>query len=361
MGRTTALAVVGHALAEPHVPIYVIDGGGGGLAELAPLATVGDVIGVHDAERVARLIVQLADPNRAAGRGLIVLHRYAMIVDVLSEQLGPEAAALSSALSVTGPYGRRQFIVTAGSDREVSMRVTSMFAQRVVHALADATGYLTFGIKPAEAAGLGPDDVIDPDTGLRGRIGWLGDGELASIASSLPPVAEAVPVRILGDQVARDALPTAAVGPTGWIVPIGLDEDLTPRSVVVAAGRPLVVVGGPGSGRTTALATATACIAPTSVCVIDDADRLSKDEGEARLAEAAEHGQPVVLATTPASLRSFGGWLAPLLASATVVLINPSRHDGEAVRTLVPDLTRHPTGRSVLIDRGRAVVIQLAA
>ena len=358
--KTIALAITGLAVACPQMPVYVVDGGSGNLEALQELPSVGDVIDSGDTERVARLLT-LFGTKRPTDQTVIVLHRYAAIVDQLSAAVGPDAALAIQRLVRDGSSSGLRFIVTGGSDREVSVRVASLFSQRLIHPLADPNGYLAFNIRGADCGGLGPNDIIEPGTGRRGRISWLTESERLDIVAALPGRPKPAPIRVLGARVVVDELPSATAGPSGWIVPLGLDEELEARSVVLSPSRPIIVVGQPESGRTTALATATASLTAGSVCVIDDADQLDRAAAEQLLAAAATAGRPVLIATTPANLRGFSSWIAPLLATASVVLLNPTRQDGEAVRALVPDLSEHPVGRSVLIDRGRVSILQLAA
>ncbi len=361
LDRTTQLAVAGFASQTPDVPIYVIDGSAGSLTDLALLPSVGDVIPTSDIDRVAKLISMLGAKARAGAPTLLILHRFGTIVDQLTDVVGPDTPRLIERLVRDGSANCLTVIATAGSEREISTRVSSLFAQRVVHRLADVNSYLALGIKPSEAAGLGANDMVEVGTGRQGRLGWLADGELAALAATVQTSISPPPVRVLGERVVRDDLPPASASPNGWIVPLGLDEDLQAKSVVLTQSRPLIVVGQPESGRTTTLASVAMSLAPDSVFVIDDAELLDRAAADDAIAEAARLGQPLVIATTPAGLRSFDSWIVRLVPSATVVLLNPTRQDGEAVRALVPDLSRHPVGRSIVIDRGRSSIVQLAA
>ena len=97
------------------------------------------------------------------------------------------------------------------------------------------------------------------------------------------------------------------------------------------------------------------------VCVIDDADTLDEADLAEKIAEARNCGRPLVVSCVPGSARRFGSAIAEVMAVATVVLVNPSRNEGEVVRVQVPDLTNHPVGRAVAVERGRATVVQIAA
>ncbi|MEZ5229175.1 MAG: hypothetical protein R2710_21655 [Acidimicrobiales bacterium] len=85
-------------------------------------------------------------------------------------------------------------------------------------------------------------------------------------------------------------------------------------TVRLAAGRRLIVLGRPGGGRTTTLATLVAGLdrlgAASDVEVIDDGDRLADDEVRRRLELADRAGRPVVVAASTSTARTFGGWLA---------------------------------------------------
>ena len=361
LDRTTRLAVAGFASKTPDVPIYVIDGSAGSLGDLTQLPSVGDVIPANEIDRAAKLISMLGGNTRAGAPMLLVLHRFGTIVDQLTDTIGLDTPRVIERLIRDGAVKGLTVIATAGSDREVSTRVSSLFAQRVVHKLADVHSYLALGIKPSDAAGLGANDIVEVGTGRQGRLGWLEDDDLVELARMMPTSISPPPVRVLGERVVRDELPRASASPNGWIVPLGLDEELQAKSVVITQTRPLIVVGQPESGRTTTLASVATSLAPESVFLIDDAEQLDRVTADEAMAEANRLGLPLVIATTPAGLRGFDSWIARLVPSATVLLLNPTRQDGEAVRAMVPDLSRHPIGRSVVIDRGRTSIMQLAA
>jgi hypothetical protein len=97
------------------------------------------------------------------------------------------------------------------------------------------------------------------------------------------------------------------------------------------------------------------------VVVIDYGERLTSDEGDILLADAEPDGAALIIGATPASARGIGSWIAPMLQRSIVVLINPSRADGEACRTLVPDLAEATPGRAVVLDNGRSTIVQVAA
>jgi hypothetical protein len=80
-----------------------------------------------------------------------------------------------------------------------------------------------------------------------------------------------------------------------------------------------------------------------------------------RVEAASRSGAVLIVAVAPGAARAFGGWLAPLLADATLLLLNPGRTEGEAFRIAVPDLSHRGPGRGVLVDRGRTRIVQVAA
>jgi len=175
-----------------------------------------------------------------------------------------------------------------------------------------------------------------------------------------PDVSWPDPIRVLGEHVERSVLPEARSVGDGWCVPVGLDVDLTPYWVTVGDRRPVVVVGQPGAGRTTAITTISAALGD-DICVIDDTDRLADAELSALIGEARSAGRPIVVGCTPAAAKRFGSAITELMATATVVLLNPGRSDGDLVRLTLPDLSTQPIGRAVAVDRGRATVVQIAA
>ena len=357
----TAATAVGAALEVRALPTYILDGersGSSALRRLSTLDPVIDVIGVDEPDRLVRAVEQL---ERCPEPRQVVVHQWAAIVDVLTAgPLGVERLA-----KLVRRAGTRDsfVVVTARSDRDVPQRAAGALGARVVHRLADPAGFLSFGIRPADGATLEGASFIEPSSGLVGVVADLPEESLAALAQRCGQDATALwpaPIRVLGERVERSALPGIRSVGDGWCVPVGLDIDLVPYWVTVADRRPVVVIGQPGAGRTTAITTISSALGD-DICVLDDIDRLADAEVSVAINAARKAGQPIVVGCTPSAAKRFGSTISELMATATVMLLNPGRSDGDLVRLTVPDLSGQPVGRAVAVDRGRATVVQIAA
>ena len=370
---TTIATVVGSlVLHDPEREVLVLDGGGSSssLACLSVLGSVADVITHRESDRLARAVALLEGRRREVGEGgddgplVVVVNRWGPIADALGDVLGPEAPAQLARL-----FGDGSIVPIFGvtSDREMPSKALALARRRLVHRLGDANAGLAFDMHPSKMP-LGGAEVYDVESRLSGVIADLSPHGLARIAAWSVPAKRPDPVRILADRMERASLPEGACNSAGdvlrWSVPIAFDEDLRPVSAELSAGRPFIVLGRPGSGRSTAIDTIRSGLDRLGVCggveIIDDADRCEAHDIKERLAVARSSGRPVVLSATPAVARVFGSWLAPLIGDSTVLLLNPSRLDGEALRVVVPDLSNRPPGRSVLIDGGQATIVHVA-
>ncbi len=398
---TTLVAVVGLVNSQAS-HVYVLDGSGGHLRDWEQASAVGAVVTPADPERMHKLVMMLAQrlatetakqmstkaeqTAQASGPTVgLVVHRWAAVVDGLESMGGPGAASLLHRLVRDGGNQGLALILTGASDREIPARVMAGIDQRLIHRLADPSGYLTFGMGDlgrvgptweSSSSGLEGAGFADPGSGLlgvAGRVGGLAatgsDQSWTHLSPQGFPSWEPAPgVEVLGSRVGRDELPRAILSGSSLVAPIGLSLDLEPVSVRLGKGQVVMVLGQPGSGRTTTIETIVgqlvgngAADLAIKVDVLDNAETMTMEEGQARLADAKEEGLAVVIGATPGSVRGMGSWLAPLMSDAAVILINPSRADGEACRTLVPDLVDAAKGRAVVLDRGRSTTVQLAA
>ncbi len=361
IAATASVAIAAALDLEPSLPTFLLDGdrtASSALADLRTLDPVVDVIGVSEPERLLRAVEQLERTNEPR---MVVVHNWVGVVDALTDIAGPLGAERLTKLVRRAGTPGTVIVVTARSDRDVPQRVLGSLGCRVIHRLADPAGYLSFGLRPAEVGSLGGAGVVDPGSALVGVIAGLDNDALAALATRLE--SDRVwphPIRVLGSRVDRAVLPSFEPFAQGWRVPIGLDVNLQPQWVVVAEQRPVVVLSHPGGGATTALTTIAAALGDR-VCVIDDADGLDNADLVELISEAETEGRAIVVGCTPGCAKRFGTAVAEMLQRSTVVLVNPSRNEGELVRLALPDLTHEPVGRAVLVDRGRATVVQIAA
>ncbi len=380
----TVTTVVGGLVQQSPCHLYVLDGSGGRLSDLEQLHSVGSVVSNREPERCLKTISQIVgwldqqEPTRSDSEEAmptlgLVIHRWGAIVDCLESEAGPGAAAGLQRLIRDGVDRGLALVVTGSSDRDIPGRVMAGLSQRIIHRLADPAGYMAFGLHPGSrgtGSGSGSGslqlegaEMVDPETGLRGLLGCLKLGNV--VQNELVNAANRAPaIRVLGNHVGRCELPGPVRNDRGTTVALGLNHDLAPVSVPLLAGQPVLVLGRPGSGRSTAIQTLTGSLCPEEaerVMVIDDGERLTSEEATILLAQAQANGSALVIGATPASTKGIGSWTGPLLARSIVVLINPSRADGEACRTLVPDLAEATPGRAVVLDNGRSTIVQVAA
>ncbi len=365
VASTLSTVVASLALDHPDLDVVILDGGGGTLDRLGVLRSVADVIPHRQPERLARALTVIdrrrrgwADRQRAAM--VVVINRWGPIADALGDALGPDAGHQLAQI-----FGDSTIVPVIGvtSDREVPSKVLTSARRRLVHHLADANAGLAFDVHPTKLP-AGGAAVYDVESRLHGVIAELSDHGLARVAAWSRPEEPPSPIQVLAEHMPLTLLPDGHGDDGSWSVPIGFDEDLAPVFVELTARQRFVVLGRPGSGRSTAVAAVAAGLARLGagdrVELIDDADRLANADVAERLAEADSIGRPVVLSASPTTARAFGSWLAPMMGDAVVLLINPSRLDAEAVRVVIPDLSRQPPGRSVLLDRGRATILHIA-
>ncbi len=345
------------------VPVFALDGSAKGttLRTLLELEPVIDIVSVSEPERLVKAVEQLLV---VPGPLVVVIHDWQAVADAVGDQAGPAAVEGLVRLVRRGGSAGVSIVVTARSDRDVPQRAAAHLGQRVIHRLADPGSYLSFGLRASEVPSLEGARCIDPVSGLVGMVASMSDDARSELAHRLTGTSgdRAWPssVRVLGARVERAELPPAEVAGDGWRVPVGLDVDLAPHWIAVSPQHPVVVLAHPEGGRTTTLTTISRALGDRA-CVIDDADTLDDADLAGRIEEAQRLGRPLVVSCVPNSARRFGSTIASLLAAATVVLVNPTRNEGEVVRVQVPDLSAHPVGRAVAVARGRATVVQIAA
>ncbi|ROS78589.1 FtsK/SpoIIIE domain-containing protein [Cellulomonas sp. PhB143] len=393
-GRTTALASLAHGLLAAGHHVHAV--AGPGLRSLLPVSPgLGTVLPPDDVARLARLVDLLLATGGQGPRPVLLVDD----LPVLLEQLatvpgGPELVdALLRAgtpLAVTGTASALQRWVPA-------------LGARLVLGSADRHDDVAAGI-PAALAGQG---------GPPGRGVWISRAEdvpatACQVARPGPgpgpgPVpgarrgagAPPAPTRLAAvpERVEAGALPRDGRGLADRVV-LGLGGDAAgPVTLDVAAGA--VVVGAPGSGRTTALGVVAAALARdgrllgivgdlpgprwpdaasdrapavvTGVLVVDDLDLLAlrDPDGAERVAALVRQGVGVVAGTTPAAvLGAHRGALAELRAARRALVLGPPE------RGLLEVLGARPTpasavvprrpGRGVLLDRGSVTHLQVA-
>ncbi len=351
------LAVVG--LVEQRQPVYLLDGLGD-LEDLGRLAGVGDVLSARDPERLVKAVRFLARLVRAGQPPAVAVHGWASVADALESACGPDVRLELERLVREGISAGAPVLITGASDRDVPGRVRSRLACRVLQQLADPSSFTMFGLRsaPSLAHAL---SFVDPDSGLTGVLSELTPTRLERVRTLRPHGGLPTPVQVLGASVDAADLPSIVSAGSSHLLPVGLDEELEVHSIDLRPDRPLVVLGEPTGGRTSIVDRIEQRLAEATPLVVDDADFVSREDGLALANQARCEARPLVIAASPRSARGFDSWIAKLLPESTVVMVNPTSRDGEVCRVAIPDLRDAPPGRSVVVDRGRVNVVQLAA
>ncbi|MFH5823997.1 FtsK/SpoIIIE domain-containing protein [Georgenia sp. AZ-5] len=375
-GRTEVLrAVVAQAL-SCGAPVHVVAAEPTAFADLSGPA-LGTVVGADDPRRVARLLAVLAEPP-AEGRAwqVLVVDDVDAVCDRLDAAGSPGAAG--QALGRLLREGRRRGVSVAlsGPPSLAAARWAEAVRTRLVLAPRDETEALVAGVPRALVGGgavPGRGVVLEPGGATAVQV-----ARAAPVRLPGAPLERVPRLAPLPETVAARGLPVAADRVT-----LGLGGDTAgPVTAPARPGDRLLVVGPPGSGRTSALATAgdqlaaagrqvreiaRAAQAGGDVVVLDDLDRwpgAELDELDRRLALVP--GLTVLAAArTEAVVAAFRGPLALWRSSASLLVLRPA-HPGSGRLTdvdLAPatDLGRpsHP-GRGVLVAAGTVTPVQVA-
>ncbi|WP_199423612.1 FtsK/SpoIIIE domain-containing protein [Actinotalea solisilvae] len=273
-GRTTALrTVVRAALAEgTHVHVVAAAGAGdrGPARGLGGYPGLGTTVGTDDPARLARLLLTLvtapARPDPAPARTLVVVDDVGDVQRALDRL--PRGAGAGLVERVLRGARAGLAVAVAGAPGDV-VRLAQLCPARIVLAV-DVHDAALLGVPPAaagvrgrpgrgvllDAAGAAACQVALPDDGPPpADEGTAGGGRPAPLR-----------LRSVPEHVARVPRVAPTSGPGSWRVAVGLGgDDAGPVTLDVARGA--LVVGPPGSGRSTALAAVLAGLGPGVVVV----------------------------------------------------------------------------------------------
>lgn len=348
-GRSTAVytAVLG-ALAQG-MTVHVCAQRQTTLGRLAGRAGVGTVVGGEDPRRLARLWT-LAAAGSLHG-DLLAIDDVDVMQAAVDEALGPgEGQALLES------------VVRAATSTQTGVLVAAPLTMANARWAVPLRSRLILGAtQPAQAslAGL-PRGVVTGSAPGRGVL--LDGGETIACQVVLPEPDELVgpgagPRRL--EEIPRVVPPSPGV----WAV--GGDQ----AAPVPVPDESVLVVGPPGSGRSTAVAALTRCMEMmpelSPPLVVDDLD-LSGAAAQAQVEEAVGRGQRVIAAATTEQVAgTYRGPLALLRERGAVVLLWPglgpaAQAAGRQLRgTTDPRGTTVP-GRGVLVWRGTVTPLQIA-
>lgn len=429
-GRTTAAARAGTAALLDGRHVHAVGPAAGLLPRRHP--GLGTTVDATDPRRLTRLLTVLASGSTprpdAADRTLLVVDDVAALAAALERMPRGAGTDLLERLARESSRTGIGLLVT-GHPRDVA-RLAPLATARLVLPVADPADDALLGV-PRELSGRrapGRGVLVAGGTAVRCHVATptpVGDRPEPGVTGGaprdplrlrpIPPLAAREPTSRV-----RAASHRARLVPS-WEATLGPGGDAA-APLTVDARRGVLVVGPPGSGRSTTLATlalalaeaglrvgvlahdgplasaaratgmpradtprAAACLttpggqggaawASLDALVVDDLDALARAEGELddRLAgwvHAADRGEPApaVLAAcrTDRAASAYRGVVAALRGAAPMVVLDPgepgSAEAAGADLSAVcdPALPRHP-GRGALVVRGRATPLQVA-
>ncbi len=374
-GRTTALMTLAVAALEGGRAVHVVAPPGGPWSAWAAAGTpFGTLAGTDDPRLVARLLTLLLAPG--APPALLLVDGLAgaqAALDRMPRQLG--ADLLERALRDGRHTGLG--VAVAGTPSELA-RSLALLPDRLVLAVADPADDLLLGVGRDLGGRTGPGRavaLIGADrAGLRCQVALPGPPP----AGAGPGAPRLRPIPTLAPRPPRD-------GAQGPVIPLGPGgDDAGPVRVLAEPG--LLVVGPPGSGRSTALAVVRAALrsaglavvaadtagapGPAHAVVVDDAEDLdpATDDLLAGWVRDRRAGRPapvvVAAARTDRVAGSYRGVLADLRATAPVLVLDPAAAGSAEVAgtrlDAVVDPVRpgHP-GRGCLVTRSGVIPLQV--
>lgn len=280
--RTLAVAAAGTARGGP-CDVYGLDFGSRGLAMIQSMPHVGAVISGSDHERVGRLLRWLRDETESRARRYAQVNaatisefrahagnederRILVLLDGLPAfrqeyELGPRSAyyTLFGQLAADGRAVGVHFVVTADRPGAIPASLAATIQQRLILRLSDQNDYGMAGVPADILSGDSPPGrgILD---GLEIQVAVIGGSaslpKQAEVTEELSEVLRSrgrTPARAI-ERLAEDISLTDLPAVRQAKAVIGVDdEDLKPFAVDPRGA--FLVVGPPGSGRTTALAT----------------------------------------------------------------------------------------------------------
>ena len=163
-------------------------------------------------------------------------------------------------LMANGPGFGVSVIATADRPGAVPGPIAGLVADRLVFRLADPYDYASFGLRPPSGR-VPPGRAIDARTGRELQVACFErtlEEEVAAVAAAAAPtIRPPQPIGVLPSRISI----TELIGGVGlenpdWHVPVGIGDDaLEPVTLRLAPGEPVLIAGGPRSGRSTMLLT----------------------------------------------------------------------------------------------------------
>ncbi len=416
-GRTTALATVtaeaAHRLSPRELHVHVLDHGGGAAAAAAAcLPHLGTAVGRGDAHRAHRLVTRLVaevDRRRSGSPPdddpllLVLVDGFESVAAQLDE--ADPAGGSSALLRLLRDGAAAGLTVVATAERAVpGSRLTAAARSRVVLPLPDRADYAVAGIPPRAVPGHQPpgralagEDAVECQLALpRTRVReWPTADDARRIRVVELPADPVLPPAPRERGSSPDVL-QVALGPGG--------DDGRPVGLDLQRSGGLLVVGGPGSGRSTVLAslglgcraagravlhlaarpggvdagagiewmspadpaalrTWVAQQAPVPVVLADDVAALPDAAADVLASVGRPGGEALVVAAGSAAdlAAAYRGPAVTLRRSRTALLLRPVPGDAELLGLRVPRTPLPPRpGSGWLVAGGEAVRVQVA-
>ncbi|WP_447924992.1 FtsK/SpoIIIE domain-containing protein [Georgenia muralis] len=364
-GRTQALRTVAASASAAGVPVHVVAGDPAAFADVHDRAA-GSLVPAGDPRLVARLLDLLGDA--VDGTQVLLVDD----ADDVAENLdltGPGRGPALLGAAVRGARRNGVAVALAGPPTLAGARWLEAVRTRVVLSPRDETEALLSGVPAALRLRGGPPGrgvLVRPEGAVLLQVALAGPGARPATAPwELPagvPLLRPLPgvVRLSDAPVGLGVVLGRGGDDAGWV------------TLGCAPGERVLVVGPPGSGRTTALevlarqlrragrtvAADAARARPGDVVVLDDLDPLAALPDLTAVTVLAA-------ARTEAAATTLRGPLATWRGRADLVLLRPGHPlagqvtDVDVRGALDPVRPRH-AGLAVLVRGGRAIPVQVA-
>ena len=309
-GTTTTLVTAGLDLARTRPPdrlhLYGIDLDGGKLSVLSGLPHVGAVVSPADRERRVRLLRHIDSEvaTRQARRGggepeiVLLIDGLAGLARAHDPVRDGEPHRWLERIWGDGPSVGVRVAVSVGRAADLPGDMAASAGVVLVHATGDPGDGSRFGLR-ADTSGLGPGRAVRTSDRRELQVARFAGGDEAAAVQAMAAAAEApdparAPVVIgsLPAVVSAANLPVSAEESHNRIVlrfALG-DLGLAPMGFALHDGEHALVLGPPGSGRTSALAAIGAAAGPLAAVVADEPTDLSRRLGLAPVPAAEVEG-----------------------------------------------------------------------
>ncbi|MCO8128426.1 FtsK/SpoIIIE domain-containing protein [Acidimicrobiia bacterium EGI L10123] len=349
------------------------------------------LLGEHRVESLSALRARAGEP--VVPRIAVVIDGFGALRAELDTPAGYDWLQRLQRLLVEGRQVGIHPLLSADRRADLPNALLGAIGARLVLRMTEPDALVSLGVPMALARG----PVLEPGRGyLRGDE----EVQVAVLGPDPSAAAQADAIASLGAGTRRGPrpgpLPEDVARPTGLdhdlVVALGVTDDSEPVTVDLGPGA-LLIVGPPGSGRTTAAAAVVAGLRaaghdpvvidgrdedaparlqslldaepPESPVVIDDADELAEGPGGRALEQLATTRGYRLVATADAAAvaRAFSGWVPALKRGRRMLLLQPA---GAAdidqlagVRVKLRPGARFPPGRGVLVVDRHARTLQV--